>query len=434
MKKVLMGTTALIAATFASQAARADDQPVKLSISGVAQFAYGVAVSEKQHSNNLDGTISRVSSDRLPDSAKTYTNLDISGDAKFKNGLTAGVFIEISAQPLASGSNGGWTGTAQVKQDWVHIKGDSFGEVRMGDFTDARRISGMAAPTWSPNYFLNANSPDVAFIGGGAASNTTTAYFGNRFMTEVAYFSPTFDGAQLVLSYAPDNGTFSSAGPGSNVTTAPGLYLAWPTSIRDIFSGAVSWSGTVSGVTVSAEAGLTTGSAKKGALVARYVAPANANPFAWDGGVTLGYGPWLVGAAYEQTSNLAGSFGPIDFSPLNPEQVDKTLDVGFNYTIGNLTTGIEWSHGIYEGGLAATLGGAYTVNTSTNPKSHYILDTITPGASYVIGPGVDIDAGVAYNVIRGNGFDATMFSNNPAGTGQTRGQDIVLEFGTEVKF
>ena len=60
MKKVLLGTTALIAATFASQAARADDQPVKLSISGIAQFAYGVAVSEKEHSNNGGGSICRI--------------------------------------------------------------------------------------------------------------------------------------------------------------------------------------------------------------------------------------------------------------------------------------------------------------------------------------------------------------------------------------
>ena len=432
MKKVLLGTTALIAATFASQAARADDQPVKLSISGIAQFAYGVAVSEKEHSNNGGGSISQISSDHLPDSAKTYTNLDISGDAKFKNGLTAGAFIEFSAQPNASGSNG-TTGTTQIKQDWVHIKGDSFGEVRMGDFTDARRINGLAAPSWSPNYFLTGNSPDIAFIGSGAGSNTTTAYFGNRFMTEIAYFSPTFDGATLVLSYAPDNGTFSSAGPGSAVTTASGNYaqnntaFGSKTFIRDIFSGALSWSGTFSGFTINADVGLTTGSAKKNNVF--YAANVNGNPFAFDGGANVTYGPWTVGAAYEQTSNLMGGYG----AGLNAEQVDKTLDVGFTYTIGNLTTGVEWSRGIYEGGLAAAGLGA-AGNTSADPKSHFTLDTVTPGASYVIGPGVDIDAGVAYNVAHGNGYDAAAYTGSFSGAGQTRGQDIVLEFGTEVKF
>lgn len=426
MKKVLLGTTALIAATFASHAARADDSPVKLGISGIAQFAYGVDVSQKGHSNNGFGSISKISSDQLPDGMKTYANLDISGDAKFKNGLTAGAFIEFSAQPQATGSAGG---TTQVKQDWVHLLGDSFGEVRMGDQTDARRAKGMAAPSWSPNYFLNANSPDIAFIGSGAATNTTTAWMGNRYMTSIAYFSPTFDGAQLSVSYAPDNGTFSNAGPGSGVTAANGLYGVGKTFLRDVFSGAISWSGTVSGFTINAEGGMTTASTKKNAVETVSGLAATSNPFIWDGGFSVGYGPWLVGAAFEQTSNLKNGYG----SGLNPEEVDKNLDVGFTYTIGNLTTGVEWSRGIYEGGIAATVGGPAT-NTSADPKSHFTLDTITPGATYVIGPGVDVEAGVAYNVVHGSGYDATGFTGSASGAGQTRGQEIVLEFGTEVKF
>ena len=425
MKKVLLGTTALIAATFASQAARADDQPVKLSISGIAQFAYGVDVSQKGHSNNADTTISKLSSDHLPDSAKTYANVDLSGDAKFKNGLTAGAFIEFSAQPQSAGS----ANVTTIKQDWIHILGDSFGEVRMGDQTDVRRAKGLAAPAWSPNYFLNANSPDIAFIGSGAATNTTTAWMGNRFMTSIAYFSPTFDGAQLALSYAPDNGTFNNAGPGTTVTAANPTYAlgASKTFLRDVFSGAISWSGTVSGFTINSDVGLTTASAKKNALTLSGLQASN--PLIWDGGLTVGYGPWLVGASFEQTSNLNNGYG----GGLNPEAVDKNIDVGFTYTIGNLTTGVEWSRGIYEGGLLAVANGA-GVNTSSDPKSHFTLDTITPGASYIIGPGVDIDAGVAYNVVHGSGYDATGFTSNPAGNGQSRGQEIVLEFGTEIKF
>lgn len=414
MKKVLLGTTALVAITLASSAARAeDDQPVKLGISGIAQFGYGVAVSEKMH-NPGGGSGNTVASTNLPDGMKTYANLDLSGDAKFKNGLTAGAFIEFSAQPQATGSAGA---TTQVKQDWIHIKGDSFGEVRMGDFTDARRISGMAAPSWSPNYFMNANSPDVAFIGNGAFTNTTTAWMGNRYMTEIAYFSPTFNGATLVLSYAPDNGTFSNAGPGSGVTSANGAYLAGKTFIRDIFSGALSWSGTVSGFTINTEAGLTTGSAKKA------VAPAtkNSNPFIWDAGFSVGYGPWLAGAAYEQTQNLLTNYG----FGLNNESINKTLDVGVTYTIGNLTTGIEWSRGIYERGTGNDVTGTPLL-AGADPKAHVTLDTVTPGATYILGPGVDIEAGVAYNVMHGGGLDA--------GGTTARGQEIVLEFGSEVKF
>lgn len=415
MKKALLGTTALIAAVFGSQAARADDQPVKLSISGLAQFAYGVAVSEKMH-NPGGGTGNTVASTNLPDGMKTYAVVDLSGDSKFKNGITAGAFIEFAAQPQATGSlkNGG---TTQVKQDWIHLMGDSFGELRMGDYTDARRAKGMAAPSWSPNFLLNANSPDIAFIGSGAFTNTTTAWFGNRYMTEVAYFSPTFDGAQLALSYAPDSGAFSSAGPGNVVISSNGTYLIGNTAIRDVFSAALTWGGIVDGFSINTDAGITTGSAKKTAPGT----PPNSNPFVWDAGFSVGYGPWLAGATYEQTSNLLTNFG----YGLDNEAIHKTLDVGLTYTVGNLTTGVEWSRGIYERGQGLDFAGT-PLPAGADPKAHFTLDTVTPGASYVIGPGVDIDAGIAYNVAHGAGLDA--------GATTARGQEIVFEFGSEVKF
>ncbi|MFX7825238.1 hypothetical protein ABTK20_22820, partial [Acinetobacter baumannii] len=78
------------------------------------------------------------------------------------------------------------------------------------------------------------------------------------------------------------------------------------TFLRDIFSGALSWSGTVSGFTINAEGGLTTASTKKNAVESVSGLAATSNPFIWDGGVTVGYGPWLVGAVFEQTSNLKG--------------------------------------------------------------------------------------------------------------------------------
>jgi predicted porin len=429
-----LGTTALIAVTMAPQIARADDQPVKLGISGILQFGYGAAVSESEKSSGtFDSALGvlpqKVSSNRLPDGAKTYANLDISGDSKFKNGITAGAFIEFSAQPIATGSNGGTT--TQVKQDWVHLMGDSFGEVRFGDYTDARRAKGLAAPTWSPNFFFGANSPDITFIGNGALTNTTTAWMGNRYMTELAWFSPTFDGAQLSLSYAPDNGNFSNAGPGTYgpgnstaVTSANGTYtvVGGPgsfgsgTFIRDVVSAALTWSGTVKGFTVTADGGFTSGQSKKVS-----VGTISANPFIWDGGVTVAWGPWNVGAVYEQTANLLGNYG----GGLNNGEINKTIDVGATYTIGNLTAGVEWSRGIYEGGAATPAG--------LDPKAHFTLDTITPGASYVIGPGVDIDAGIQYNLSHGQGWDATGATAAPTGS-QYRGSDTVFEFGTEVKF
>jgi len=409
MKKVLLGTTALFALAALPHAAFADDQPVKLSVSGFFQFGYGAALQEQSKPGQW-------AQKTLPDAMKEYGVVDLSGDTKFANGLGAGAFVELYV-PSGSNVTDATTSTVShgnvaIRQEWIHLTGDSFGEVRFGDYTDARRAKAVVAPTWSQNTLFSANSSDIAYVGNGATTNNTTEWVGNQYMTEVAYFTPVYDGFQLALTYAPDDVVGKNSGGAFGSSTSFGSYNG--SGYRDVFSAAASWTGTVDGFSISAATGLTSAAAKQQASPATTQLQ---NAFVWNAGATVGYGPWSVGAAYEQFHNATyygGFSGPTGATPGiigggATNKTDKTADIGATYTIGNLTAGAEWSR---------------SYRKSVGVTSSYVFDTVTPGVSYIVGPGVDVDAGVAYNV----------GSSNGKVLGVATGHDTVLELGTEVKF
>src|SRR5258708_5285801 len=128
MKRFLLGTTAIIAAgaiPVAAQAQAPADQPLKLTVGGFFDIGYGVMVRDQTNPNQAgfkhraDG----FQEDILP---------NLSGESKFSNGVTAKAFIQFRGQDVSS-SAGTRVSPDTVKQSWISLKHDSFGELRAGD-------------------------------------------------------------------------------------------------------------------------------------------------------------------------------------------------------------------------------------------------------------------------------------------------------------
>src|SRR5260221_9108088 len=131
MKRFLLGTTAIIAAgaiPLAAQAQASADQPLKLTVGGFFDIGYGVMVQDKTNpgdagfKHRADG----FQEDILP---------NLSGETKFSNGVAAKAFIQFRGQDVSSPS-GSRVSPDTVKQSWVSLKHDSFGELRALDQTD----------------------------------------------------------------------------------------------------------------------------------------------------------------------------------------------------------------------------------------------------------------------------------------------------------
>jgi len=185
-KTLLLGTTALMAAGLvASGAAQAAEEPISVGISGYMHSAVA-AINQ----DNADGEAADTS---LSTAFANSSEISIGGSTTFDNGITAGVNVQVDPA--------GWD------ERHAFFSG-SFGQIQVGQIEGARQQMTNFAPNVSGP--MGVNSPHFVFgnyVLGGAGSSvrTYTDGLGDEDSMKLVYFSPTFNGIRLGLSYAPDD-------------------------------------------------------------------------------------------------------------------------------------------------------------------------------------------------------------------------------------
>ena len=336
MKRILLGTTALVAAGVFAGAAEAADN-LSFGVRGYMNHAYGFV--------NEDDDFGEAGDNRRDHNLGTDAEVHFRGEVTLDNGLTVGGRIELE----------GFTSGDQIDERWTYIRG-GFGELRFGDEDDARKLKSYSAPTPTPNSF-GVNSPFFTFNNPGAAHVTSSVSTFRNLENDSAkliYFTPSFGGFQLAASYAPD-GTQDRTGFGTT-----------PTNNCNQVSNAISigadYSGEFSGFTVGFGGGYSEGDRENGCVAPVAQLP---DPSVWAVGVNLGFGGFAVGG-----SILFGEDGIIGTAE------NTEYDVGLTYTVDAITVGAGWSHGEYD------IGGGFDDT----------LDHAQVGLSYALGPGISVDA------------------------------------------
>src|SRR5262249_46780364 len=125
------------------------------------------------------------------------------------------------------------------------------------------------------------------------------------------------------------------------------------------------------------------------------------SPRAYDGGITVGYGPFAVGYTIEKVFNTRSVAAGLNGPGLN----DRVFDVGGLYTVGPFSVSLDWSRGYY-GGFGA-VGGASVVGNvagvagaSTSVGSTAVNDVYEIIFDYVLGPGISVGAALEYDGYR----------------------------------
>jgi len=394
MKKILLGTSALCAVAMAGPAfAQTQNEPIKLGIGGYMHQAYGNVVSE----NGLN------SRNRHNDDIKSDNVLNIRGSTKLDNGITAGASIQIRAENLkVSGAvtQDNSTGLDTIKRAYTFIRTD-FGEFRIGQDDDARRQKAFAAPVAASGNF-GANSPGVNFSNNPFGTNSTYAVLANTSRTDkLIYFTPTIAGFSLAASYSPTGDKGHRGGGANSVNNTPG-------QVSNELSVAGSYDNKFGDFTLSGYTGMSSGTREAPAAGSG----SKDNPLIWAFGANVGWGPFTVGGAYEESLNARqpalGSPGHLD---------NHVFDVGVRYTIGPFGVALDWSRGQYNGIVSSTSGG----NSPT-------LNIINLNGSYTLGPGIALEAAVDYETYR---------AHNAATSTNALASDysgLALMFGTNITF
>ena len=404
MRKLLLGTSALVAAGLFPNGAFAQtattDQPVQMKLGG--QYYAGAAALVSQDDNPGEAGYKRN-----PLSFQDYFLIRFIGSTTFSNGVTAGVWTRLNAFSAPSGPVNTVSGfqsanNTAIKDSYVFLKNPNWGEFRLGDDSDVRRnvAVGTNAGAAAGDANLGANSAALQFLNSPVFNLTTLNLDGRG--TKVAYYSPTVYGFQFAASFTPDKAGGHSNGPGNigdnngktdNQTGALTPSLLNNSTAFDYYSLSGSWTGTIGPVKLTTELSYSTASRKLGVSSAVTVplgqnfigsnsSTTNADPQIYNAGLQVNYGPFELGFDYEQTDALpgglfAGANGIV--AAKSNEANNKVADINLSYTVGAIRIGAEYSRGAFEG-----------VTGDANVKRAAINNEIQVGATYTVGPGVNL--------------------------------------------
>ena len=378
MKKVLLGTTALVSAVFVAHQAQAAD-PIELSVGGYQNWATYLV--------NNDNGAGSATLPAQPGFNRYDNRVVFDGEIQFKgktvldNGLEVGVRFELEGEQDAGD---------QLDETFAYIEG-SFGTFRVGNDDPVSVSMATAAPYL--NYVFGANSPTVFTNGlsqfytatgrtaAGAGYATFATFAG---MTgddaQLMYFTPVFNGFQFGVSYAPDQGEARQGGGyGLGTRSGAGAALAEEYSIAGRYDGAIGDLGVTVAMGFMEAKGRSTGNEAANRLAA--------DMQAMDIGLVLYYGNWGFGGSYMNVQDMRGFEGT--------DQSAYDLGIAY-YSDGAWSAGIYWLHSETDyaaGALGAAAGPVAAGGGAVTDD----FDAFRLQTQYDLGPGIAVTGTVGYD-------------------------------------
>jgi hypothetical protein len=337
MKKVLLATTALIAASAFAAPAKAD---LEVTVGGFTAFQAGFFDNDAVNSSDRD--------------FQSEAQIAVMADGTADNGLQYGAKILLDAST---------SDTTNSDEVGIYLAG-GWGRVELGDDDGASELN-VFAPTVGVGQINGSyddyvdGTADRGLANGSFATSLNdrrdhnfTAIDSND-ATKITYYTPKFAGFQAGVSYAPEN------------SVGEGVVFA-DTGVQDWFELGLGYEGEFSGVGV-----------KVGGNYNFASAPTGTNDLsAWSLGFQLGYNGFKFGAGYTDNGD--------SFQATGQTQDDiSSFNVGATYENGPWGVGLSYLDEDYDvnGDTSGVDGGDYTVWAA--------------GATYKVAPGLTTGLDIA---------------------------------------
>lgn len=453
MRKLLLGTTAVVGAALLAPEMAAAQQAPTVRIGGYFRAYYGYTnqtganVTGVTPQGTLNQTVGPGAGDTFatpsagnqtpttqggPQSARTGKH-DFSTDAevhvfvngKTANGLTYGAVVEIqfdnnegTGRPFRR-SQTSKTG-ADIDEMYGFIASPTLGQIRFGD--EDGPFGGLM------------NSGVVTNFGSGGVygdwqdfvirpNRTTTSPGDMGDNTKIIYLSPQFFGFDFGASWAfnegegGDTGCLSSlAGPtcdrayAASGVTAFGRGNGSLPGRRNEYQGMARWRGNAGPVGLAVSGGVMGGQAVRDITVTGTQVETLRDPFAWQVGAQATAFGFTLGGNYMR--------GNTNFFYIPTVRGDKDMEqffVGGSYTAGPFTIGANAFWGTYAGtarGSFSTTTGVLSANAADPNARGQRRYAWSVGGNYRLAPGLDIVAEWVRHVIHENGVDSDGQTNN----------------------
>jgi outer membrane protein OmpU len=454
MKRILSGTTALVAAGLAAGEAAAASG-LKLGITGFYNNSIGGSFGNgptTQVPSGGDGvTTSGLGNfDRQAVSMRQEIRVDFTGQTTLDNGITVGVVVGLNGESVAkSGSD------EQFDRAYADFSG-KFGLIRIGEANGALVTDCITDPgNVTTNFGVNSPSEsysDVGFaqtrnktLGTADVSNSPVGYFstfgvapmgsiGTCFGIEdkgnkIQYFSPDFDGFTFGASFTPTGGQRRAGGGLSYGTdvTAPGPAGEGDNILSvgiDYAHDFEDWNLTIGGggewaFTQYTSAGGTT----------------NNKPSWYQAGIQIGIGDFAIGASGAYYVNYAHAGYVATTASSNDD--GWVVSGGASYTIDAWSFGIQGEFGSFQQNASVILGTSAPGIGAQNEK----MWGISLNGAYALGPGIALEGQIAYtNANYGNlsGFGVSVpvpsVGTSSPGVNASNVHSWEIDLGTAITF
>lgn len=433
MRKILLGTTAMVAAGLVSGHAQAAD-PISLQLGGYYRVAYYGIIDDTDGAancgaggNTVDRTCTTTTNataqtgvlgtgaatsaepgfNRRQNSFSTDGEVFFNGSTTLDNGI--GVAVRIELEVLDNSGALGATGRDIIDEHYITLSG-GFGNVGLGvDDTIGNSFS-TTAPVGAGLFGVNSPGFVASNIGNaGPGSNTTVVTLGGD-AAGIRYQTPSFAGFRLGLSYHPDVSDTANLeevdlGADGTVGQADGL--------GSLYGVAASYSGTFGDIGVNWSAAF--------AHAENDDDPQQCTGFGYGGGCTdvsewqtglnVSFLGFTIGGSFRHGENVGGVRG----------DTADVWDAGVAYSTGPVTVGLSMSQGSYNmkavadggNGIAPTNG--TTGAALTGGAAAGTLTVIQLGATYALGPGVSLQGAVTWDE-----FDSRQGTNVPSNGSDAR--------------
>jgi outer membrane protein OmpU len=376
MKKLLYGTTALVAVGLVADSAIAAE---KISL-GLGGYWRGViAVGENENDASPSTVESR--SHGIGRESEIY----FSGKTTLDNGIQFGVMMQLEGETSADQmdnsyiwASGGF-GRIELGETWGPSLLMSYGTV--GDQIDGHGDFG------SQNHVTNFNGLGINTYGGDAGLTFTP-------IDKIQYFTPRISGFQLGVSYQPDNKNATLGNNASGAALNSELNGSVASELLDVGANYTTKFGDASVAVFGAYA---TASAEATAVGGA----ANEDQDTTSFGAQVSFAGFTVGGRWTGIDNYNGGASGAELDR-------ETWRIGMSYKMGAVTLGI--AHMVAEQDVAGTTQEDETTYT-------------TLGADYNLGPGIKLFGGVQL-------WDHDDATNALA----SEGDNTVGVFGTKLSF
>lgn len=353
MRKLLLGTTAVVGAALLSTGASAQTAPT-VRIGGYMDFSYTfLSDSADRGGRQPAGTRGRPSSSDF----RSDMEIHVLVSGKTAGGIGYGARIELQNDNIP----GSGVTAVDTDETWLFVTSPTLGTVRFGDTDSAASVMQVRPPRYPafyrPSWYI-ARPGGLPYVNAGVNDGSD--------ITKITYLSPQFAGFDFGVSYAINGGEGPRINAGANNGTIQRDRLARYNEI----SAALRYRGNFSGV------GIAAGFVMSHADTARDLRPAaRSTTTAYSAGGTLSFQGFTFGGEYTFGNYRGASPGIVATRP--GADMSWHYLLGASYTFNPVTITANFGQGFQDRRQPGV--------TLARDLRHTHIGV---GASYTIAPGL----------------------------------------------